>query len=91
MKEHLSRLESGLQCPAIPVELCHPFGRYLVRYIGQNVEQRGPVAGRMIQCEPQTPPDVLGAVLVHHTHALLGDVPCRGAIVRLQRAYNLTG
>ncbi len=81
MKVRLSMLECGLQRPAMPVELRHPFGRYLARYIGQDVEQRGPVAGRMIPCEPQTPPDVLGAVLVHHTHALLGDVTCRGAIV----------
>jgi hypothetical protein len=50
-----------------------------------DVEQRGPVAGRMIQCEPQTPQDVLVAVLVHHTHPLLGDVTRRGTIVRVQR------
>src|SRR4051812_11118595 len=84
-------LEGGLQGPAIPVELRHPFGRYLAWEIGQDVEQGGSIAGRMIQFEPHTPQDVLGAVFIHHTHALLGNVPCWGAIIRLQRAYNLKG
>ncbi len=35
---------------------------------------RGSVASRMIQFEPQTPQDVLGAVRIHHTHALLSNV-----------------
>src|SRR5262250_991068 len=91
MKVRRSMLEGGLQGPAIPIELRHPFGRYLAWYIGQDVEQRGSMAGRMIQCEPHTAPDVFGAVCLHHTHALLGKVTCRGAIIRLQRTENLKG
>src|SRR5205085_4157982 len=91
MEIRLSMVEGSLQGPTIPVELRHPLSRYLAREIGQDVEQGGSVTRRMIQCEPQTPQDVLDAVLIHHTHALLGEVPGRGAIVRPQRTYNLKG
>src|SRR5262245_55942799 len=84
-------LEGRLQCPTIPVKLRHPLRRYLARKIGQDVEQGGSMARRMIQCEPQTPQDVLGTMLIHHTYTLLGEVPGRGAIIRPQRTQNLKG
>ena len=90
-KVGLSMLEGGLQGPAMPGELHHLWGRYLTGYMGQDVESRSAMAGRMIPCEPHTPQDVLGAVFIHHTHAWLGHVPCRGPLIRLQRTENLKG
>src|SRR5690348_2155503 len=84
-------LEGCLQGPAMPIELCSPFGRYLARQVRQDGEPRSPVAGRLLQFEPQAPPDVLGAVLSHHTHALLGDGTRRRAIVRLPGTSHLKG
>jgi hypothetical protein len=72
MKVRLEMLEGMLQRPAMPVELCHPFGRYLAWDISQDVEQRGSIAGRMIQCEPQTLQDALGTVFIHHTRVAGG-------------------
>src|SRR4029450_10915558 len=57
-------LEGRLQCPTLPVQLRPPLRRYLARQIGQDVEQGGSIARRMIQFEPWTPQDGLGAGLV---------------------------
>jgi hypothetical protein len=57
-------LAGRLQCPTMPGQRRHPVRRYLTRQSGQDVAQGGSMARRMIPCEPQTPPDVRGAVRI---------------------------
>ena len=67
--------ERGFQRPAVAVEFSPLGGRPLARHIRQEVAHRRPVSGRFVQLETQAAKEMLVAVRIHHTHALLSNVP----------------
>ena len=74
-----------LNRPAFAVEFSHLWGRHLARHIRQDVDNRSPVSGRFVQLETQATKDMLVAVRIHHTHALLSD------LTRWHRPYERRG
>src|SRR5438132_8282353 len=90
MAVRLQVFARGFQRPAFAVEFSSLLDRPLARPIRQDVDKRSPVSGRFVQLDRQATQAMLVAVRIHHTHALLSDLPRWRTTVRAQGSENLT-
>src|SRR5262245_52813139 len=92
MKIRLQLLEGGLQRPAFLIEPCHLCGGNPPRrYIRQDIEHRGPVAGGAVEFESQPPIHMHAALGIDHAHPLLREVPRFHPTEWSEGASNLIG
>src|SRR5215471_4638617 len=90
MEVRLQVFQRGCQRPAFAIEFRPLWGRHLARHMRQDVETRRPVSGRFVPRETQATQERRVAVRLHHTHALLSDVPRWRTPRRAQGSDNLT-
>src|SRR6266702_2791645 len=91
MEVRLSMLERRCQFPAVLIQLRHALSRHLAREVGEDREHGIPVACGMISRDLQPTTAMLVALCIHHTHALLRELPRWRATARAQRAAHLPG
>ena len=78
-----------LQRPALAVQISYPCVRHPAREVGEDMDNRGPIAGSVFQRDPYPPKDVRVAVFIHDFDPLLRHTAGFRAATLAERFHNL--
>ena len=79
MKVCLSMLKRRCQFPTVLIQLRHVLSRHLAREVGQDREEHVPVSRRLSERDLEPTKEMLVALFIHYTHALLRELARWGA------------